>query len=161
LVGDHGFGIPPSLTEVDLLHMHVPLLFYGPALFGGKHEVRHQTVGQMDILPSIVGLVGLDTPHQAFGRDLFRLKADDPGHAYVKRVGEPMPGWIEGTEILVGGVGSLGHLYRLDLGFPPGVSNELGLKETERTVQLSRNLDAFVVAGLNTLERRLASPKRE
>ena len=160
-VGDHGFGLPPNLTEVDLLHMHVPLLFYGPALFGGKHEVRHQTVGQMDILPSIVGLVGLDTPHQAFGRDVFRLKADDPGYAYVKRVGEPMPGWIEGNEILVGGVGSQGHHYRLELGFPPTASEDLALKAPERTAQLSRHQDAFIVTGLNTLERRLASPKRE
>jgi len=136
-------------------------LFYGPALFGGKHEVRHQTVGQMDILPSIVGLAGLDTPHQSFGRDVFRLKADDPGYAYVKRVGEPMPGWIEGNEILVGGVGSQGRHYKLDLGFPPNASEDLALKEPERTAQLSRNQDAFIVTGLNTLERRLASPKRE
>jgi len=159
-VGDHGFGIPPNLTEVDLLHMHVPLLFYGPALFGGKHEVRHQTVGQMDILPSIVGLVGLDTPHQAFGRDVFRLKAEDPGYAYVKRVGEPMPGWIQGNEILVGG-GAHARRYRLNLGFPPSASEDLAMKEPVLTAQLSRNQDAFIVAALNTLERRLASPKRE
>ncbi len=159
-VGDHGFGIPPSLTEVDLLHMHVPLLFYGPALFGGKHEVRHQTVGHLDILPSIVGLVGLDTPHQAFGRDVFRLRADDPGYAYVKRVGEPMPGWIEGNEILVGGVGAQGRHYRLDLGFPPGVSEELGQREPESRDKLSRHQEAFIVAGLHTLERRLAAAKR-
>lgn len=160
-VGDHGFAIPPSLTEVDLLHMHVPLLFYAPALFGGKHEVRHQTAGQMDILPSILGLTGLNAPHQAFGRDLFRLNADDPGYAYVKRVGEPLPGWIEGNEILVGSIGSQARHYRLELGFPPSASEDLSLNEPERTAQLSRNQDAFIVTGLNTLERRLASPKRE
>ena len=160
-VGDHGFGIPPNITEVSLLHMHVPLLFYAPALFGGQHEVRHQTVGHLDILPSIVGLAGLDTPHQAFGRDVFRLPANDPGHAYVKRVGEPMPGWIEGNEILVGNAGQTARHYSLDLGFPPSASEDLSLKEPTRTAQLSRNLDAFVVAGLHTLERRLASPKRE
>ncbi|MCU0783882.1 MAG: LTA synthase family protein [Verrucomicrobia bacterium] len=160
-VGDHGFGIPPNLTEVSLLHMHVPLLFYAPALFGGKHEVRHQTVGQMDILPSIVGLAGFSTPHQAFGRDLFRLPADEPGHAYVKRIGEPMLGWIEGNEILVGNVGAPAHLHTLDLGFPPSASDDLSAKDPEKAAHLLHKLDAFVVTGLNTIERRLAAPQRQ
>jgi len=160
-VGDHGFAIPPNLTEVDLLHMHVPLLFYAPALFEGKHEVRHQAVGQLDILPSIVGLAGLNTPHQAFGRDVFRMNAADPGHAYVKRVGEPMPGWIEGNEILVGSAEKTTRHYSLNLGFPPSASEDLSAKRPETTARLERELDAFVVAGLHTLERRLASPKRE
>jgi len=160
-VGDHGFGIPPNLTEVGLLHMHVPLLFYAPALFGGRHEVRHQAAGQLDILPTIVGLAGLDTPHQAFGRDLFRLNADDPGHAYVKRVGEPMPGWIVGNEILVGGLGKRPHEYALDLGFPPSATADLSAQQPESIARLERDLDAFVVAGLQTLERRLMSPRRE
>jgi phosphoglycerol transferase MdoB-like AlkP superfamily enzyme len=156
-VGDHGFGIPPNITEVSLLHMHVPLLFYAPVLFGGKHEVRHQTVGQLDILPSIVGLAGLSTPHQAFGRDVFRLNPEDPGHAYVKRVGEPLPGWIEGNEILVGSSGSPARHYKLDLGFPPGASDDLSAKTPERTARLARDLDAFIVSSMNTLERRLAA----
>ena len=160
-VGDHGFGIPPNLTEVSLLHMHVPLLFYAPALFGGKHEVRHQTVGQMDILPSIVGLTGFSTPHQAFGRDVFRLDPKEPGHTYVKRVGEPMLGWIEGNEILVGNVGAASHLHTLDLGFPPSASEDLRAAKPERAAALERNLDAFVVTGLNTIERRLAAPLRQ
>lgn len=157
-VGDHGFGIPPNITEVSLLHMHVPLLFYAPALFGGKAEVRHQTVGQMDILPTIVGLAGLSTSHQAFGRDLFRLSADDPGHAYVKRVGEPMLGWIRGGEIFIGNLGVSAHHYRLDLGFPPGASGDLSRENPEATAVLSQELDSFVVVGLHTLQRRLASP---
>lgn len=160
-VGDHGFGIPPNLTEVSLLHMHVPLLFYAPALFGGKSETHHQVASQMDILPSVVGLAGLDTPHQAFGRDLFRLPPNDPGRAYVKRVGEPMLGWIRGDQILVASLGSSAHLYRLDLGFPPGASENLSTTDEETTAVRSRELDAFVVAALNTLERRLASPSRQ
>lgn len=160
-VGDHGFAIPPNITEVSLLHMHVPLLFYAPALFGGKHEVRHQTVGQMDILPSIVGLAGFDTPHQSFGRDVFRLQPDEPGHTYVKRVGEPSLGWIEGNEILVGNAGAPTRRHTLDLGFPPSASDDLSAVNPERTTSLERNLDAFVVTGLNTIERRLAAPQRQ
>lgn len=160
-VGDHGFGIPPNITEVSLLHMHVPLLFYAPALFGGKHEVRHQTVGQMDILPSIVGLAGFSTPHQAFGRDVFRLNPNEPGHTYVKRVGEPMLGWIEGNEILVGNPGSPTRRHTLDLGFPPSASDDLSAVNPQRTADMERDLNAFVVTGINTIERRLAAPQRQ
>jgi len=156
-VGDHGFGIPPNLTDASLLHMHVPLLFYAPELFGGKNGVRHQVASQLDILPTIVGLVGLATPHQAFGRDLFRLPPDDPGHAYVKRVSEPILGWIKGNEILVARIGSPAHFHRMDLGFPPNVSPDLAQVEVSRATALSRELDAFVAAGLHTLTRRLAS----
>lgn len=141
--------------------MHVPLLFYAPVLFGGKHEVRHQVVSQLDILPSIIGLTGLNTPHQAFGRDLFRLPPDDSGYAYVKRSGEPMLGWLKGKDILVANLGSPAHLYSLDLGFPPSVSSDLSTSNAGQTATLTRELDAFVVAGLNTLERRLASPPRQ
>ncbi len=156
-VGDHGFGVPPNITEVSLLHMHVPLLFYAPALLAGSPGVRHQTASQLDILPTILGLIGLDSPHQAFGRDLFRLPADDPGHAYVKRPGEPMLGWIKGNEILVASTGSPAHLYSLDLGFPPSASGDLSDAERSGTATLVRDLDAFVVTGLHTLKRRLAS----
>lgn len=156
-VGDHGFGVPPNITEVSLLHMHVPLLFYAPALFGSNRGVRHQTASQLDILPSILGLLGLDSPHQAFGRDLFRLPPDDPGHAYVKRPGAPMLGWIKGDEILVASTGSPAHLYRLDLGFPPNASGNLSDTQRAKTAVLARDLDAFVVTGLHTLKQRLAS----
>jgi hypothetical protein len=72
-----------------------------------------------------------------------------------------MPGWIEGNEILVGSVGKASRHYSLDLGFPPGASDDLSAKNPEGTANLARDLDAYVVTGLHTLERRLASPKRE
>jgi len=79
----------------------------------------------------------------------------------VKRVGEPMPGWIEGNEILVGSAEKTTRHYSLNLGFPPSASEDLSAKRPETTARLESVLDAFVVAGLHTLERRLASPKRE
>jgi phosphoglycerol transferase MdoB-like AlkP superfamily enzyme len=87
-VGDHGFGIPPVLTEVNILHMHVPLLFYGPKIFGDRHEVRHTVASQLDIVPTVLGIVGSEALHQSFGRDLFLLDPADPGHAFVKQSGD-------------------------------------------------------------------------
>ena len=158
-VGDHGFGVPPKITELGLLHMHVPLLFHAPSLFGGRHEVRHETVGHMDILPTLIGLMGFDTPHQSFGRDVFRLPPADPGHAFVKRSGEPLLGWVEKDSIFVGSVVAPSAFHRVDLGFPPSSSEDLGTSMPDETASFSRKLDAMVVTGLHTLEKRLAAAR--
>jgi phosphoglycerol transferase MdoB-like AlkP superfamily enzyme len=160
LVGDHGFGLPPNLTEVSLLHMHVPLLFYGPGILGEGRETRHTVAGQLDILPTIVGLVGLKVPHQSFGRDLFRLRPEDPGHAYVKRSGDPLLGWIEGDEIAVVTTGRPTALQTIDLSFPPSASIDLADQNPPRAKEMARRLEAAVVTGLWMIEqKRAGTPK--
>jgi hypothetical protein len=61
----------------------------------------------------------------------------------------------------VGGLGKRPHEYALDLGFPPSASADLGAQQPESIARLERELDAFVVAGLDTLEHRLMAPRRE
>jgi phosphoglycerol transferase MdoB-like AlkP superfamily enzyme len=151
-VGDHGFGIAPVLTEAGLLHHHVPLLFYGPGIFGGRHEVRHQVASQMDIKPTILGLMGLEVLDQSFGRDLFSLPDTDPGHAYVKASGSTIVSWIEGNQILVTSPGKPPRLHSYDLSFPPHASEDLAPGNPDRVRALERQLRAFVVAGLTALQ---------
>ncbi|MEO7300882.1 MAG: sulfatase-like hydrolase/transferase [Verrucomicrobiota bacterium] len=153
--GDHSFAVPPNLTQMGILHMHVPILFYGPKIFGDRREVRHTTVGQLDILPSIIGLSGIALPHQAFGRDLFSLPVDDVGHAYVKRTGEPLLGWIEGDKILSAEKGKPLALEKMDLGFPPSAAPYSGKEEMEK---MTAHLNAFVTTGLFVVEQRRAAP---
>jgi phosphoglycerol transferase MdoB-like AlkP superfamily enzyme len=157
-VGDHGFAVPPTLTDINLQHMHVPLLFYAPKLFAGKPEVKHQVASHLDILPTLVGLTGIQVPHQSFGRDLFRLPDGDQGQAMVKRSSEPMLGWIEGDEIYVGSVVSPTGFHRFDLGFPSSASEDLTPKRPDDAKRFARKLDAMVITGLHALERRLAAP---
>lgn len=159
-VGDHGFGIPPNLTEVSLLHMHVPLLFFGPGIFASGPSVHHRVASQLDILPSIVGLLGASVPHQSFGRDLFSLAPDDPGHACVKRSGSSWVGWIEGNEIAVANPGLPTTFHVLDLSFPPTASLELASERSSQAKAMDRRLHAFVAAGYATLERYLAAPPK-
>ena len=154
--GDHGFGIPPNLTELGLLHMHVPILFYGPAILGTQHETRHTVASQLDILPSILGILGTETTHQAFGRDLFRLDASDKGHACVKDSGGAFVGWIEGSEVMVGNGGKLVSLYQYDFSFPPSATpqNIDGRKE------MTERMQAFVQSGIWTIKQRRAGLER-
>ncbi|MCU0783880.1 MAG: hypothetical protein MUF81_07490 [Verrucomicrobia bacterium] len=53
------------------------------------------------------------------------------------------------------------HHYALDLGFPSAASDDLSAKNPERTVSLARDLDAFVITGLNAVERPLAATHRQ
>ena len=158
-VGDHGFGIPPVLTRAGLLHQHVPLLFYAPSILGDTGEVRHVTASQIDILPSILGLLGTDGLHQSFGRDLFDLPTGDPGHAYVKASGSDIAGYIEGDEILTVLPNKPAMLQTIDLGFPPSASDDLSATKPERAAEMERRLKGLIVTGLNVLKEHRAGVK--
>jgi phosphoglycerol transferase MdoB-like AlkP superfamily enzyme len=74
-VGDHGIRgnagnmFPKAWTDQGLTSMHVPLLFYSPALL--KPELRREICSQIDILPSAASLAGMAYHNTALGRDLF------------------------------------------------------------------------------------------
>lgn len=63
----------------DPQDFHVPLLVYSPGILG-TDEKRIETFGsQIDIIPTLMGLLGSDYVHASWGRDLLKLPEDDPG----------------------------------------------------------------------------------
>ncbi|MES1198196.1 MAG: sulfatase-like hydrolase/transferase, partial [Chitinophagaceae bacterium] len=73
-VGDHGVAgnademYPPVWTEQRLTDEHVPLLFYAPYLL--KPQIRYEVVSQIDILPTIAGMLHQSYVNTTLGRDL-------------------------------------------------------------------------------------------
>lgn len=73
-VGDHGLAgnaeaIYPSVwTEQRLTDEHVPLLFYSPGLLTPQR--RTEVVSQIDILPTLAGMVHQSYVNTSLGRDL-------------------------------------------------------------------------------------------
>ncbi|MGQ0739799.1 MAG: LTA synthase family protein [Bacteroidota bacterium] len=73
-VGDHGVAgnaeamYPPVWTEQRLTDEHVPLLFYAPQLLSPQR--RKEVVSQIDILPTIAGMLHQPYVNTALGRDL-------------------------------------------------------------------------------------------
>jgi phosphoglycerol transferase MdoB-like AlkP superfamily enzyme len=54
---------------------HIPFLIYAPGQVApGRRSV---VAGQLDILPTVLGLLGLKTRHAAWGRDLLAVPDDD------------------------------------------------------------------------------------
>ncbi|MDP4213115.1 MAG: sulfatase-like hydrolase/transferase [Bacteroidota bacterium] len=82
-VGDHGIAgnagkmFPRAWSDERLDNMHVPLLFYAPALLQPKRI--HDFVSQIDLLPTAAGLAKISYHNTSLGRDLL-----DSAHTPVK-----------------------------------------------------------------------------
>ncbi len=87
-VGDHGIRgsagdmFPRSWTSAGLTCEHVPLLFYAPALLPAQRS--NEICSQIDILPTIAGLLRQPYQNTTLGRDLFNSM---PPAAYTPRSG--------------------------------------------------------------------------
>ena len=74
-VGDHGIRgnagnmFPACWNSMGLTSLHVPLLFYSPALLKPARVSR--TCSQIDVLPTVAGLAGIPYRNSTLGRDLF------------------------------------------------------------------------------------------
>ncbi len=93
-VGDHGVEgnatavYPNAWTEQRLSDEHVPLLFYAPALL--NHQIHNETASQIDVLPTIAGMVQQPYLNTTLGRDLLD-KSKKTNAAFIIY---HAPGWI-------------------------------------------------------------------
>jgi phosphoglycerol transferase MdoB-like AlkP superfamily enzyme len=77
-VGDHGVGGETSFIYPDELNLgklsdeHVPLLFYAPELLTPK--IHDEVVSQIDVLPTIAGMLHQPYVNTTLGRDLLNSK---------------------------------------------------------------------------------------
>ena len=87
IVGDHGFGVGRQLSDIGLLRFHVPLLLIAPGIRESYGTRNHTVATQIDVVPTIVSLLGKPFVHQCWGRDLLALPQDDPGLGLIKPSG--------------------------------------------------------------------------
>ena len=78
--GDH--GLPhnnainvPEWTKSLADHYHVPFLIYSPRYI--KPGLETKIASEMDVMPTIAGLMGVPYKTRSFGRDLFNPKFDN------------------------------------------------------------------------------------
>lgn len=149
VVGDHGFGSPLQLTEIDLLSFHVPLLLIAPKIqekFGNTIAI---TGTQVDIVPMIIGRLGAKTHHQCWGRDLLNLQAKDNGFGMIKpSSNDRSTAFINGDQILVRLPGLPPKLYQFKLGEKPFVLEQ---KNSSLLNELLKKLDAYVLIATRSL----------
>jgi len=110
-IGDHGIRgdagnmLPRAWTDEALSCFHVPLLFYSPALLA---PARHtMNCSQVDVMPSLAGLVHAPYTNSTLGRDLFHLGDTSTNASFImdhdaKEIGVVMNGYYYVRQITGG-----------------------------------------------------------
>ena len=136
-VGDHGVEgnamamYPKAWTEQRLAEEHVPLLFYSPALL--TPQKRSEAVSQIDVLPTIAGMLIQPYTNSTLGRNLLdSAKAENAAFIIYHA-----PGWI--------GVVNDQYFYRKNIRI---------LKEELVPVQF--NLPALSVAQEDSVKKKMS-----
>ena len=137
-VGDHGVEgnasalYPKAWTEQRLSDEHIPLLFYAPALLNAQE--RNEPVSQIDVLPTIAGMLQQPYQNTTLGRDLL----DDckgPDAAFIIY---HAPGWI--------GVVTDDYFYRKNIRI-----------RKEELVPVKNNLPALTRAQADSIKKKLST----
>lgn len=93
ILADHGKMEGKADGELPVSYNHIPLIIFGP---GVKNEVYDGLGMQVDIMPTLLGILGVGYTYDGFGVDLLKqqrrevfysadnqIVARDPGHCYV------------------------------------------------------------------------------
>ena len=162
-VGDHGFHIPPKLTDAHLTYHHVPLLFYAPKMLSHRGVVSRTVVGHVNVAPSILGLLNIDdAPAAHWGRNIFEndFGADNENFVIFKGSGgAPAVAMARGDLLFVLGDDGRPALYRYDLAFPPSVQPLKGRDSDATARRMRQQLEAYVQSALNDLLAQRAGPE--
>ncbi len=75
IVADH-CASSAGKTELPLANYHVPLLFYAPGIIGARED--GQLASQIDVAPTVLGMLHMDYSARFFGRDLLRPQIQAP-----------------------------------------------------------------------------------
>jgi phosphoglycerol transferase MdoB-like AlkP superfamily enzyme len=81
IIGDHGLPVLQSQhisaneRQLELENFHVPLLIYAPGII--QPGVDERFVSQLDLLPTMAGLLGVPYFNNSLGRDILDQQFDD------------------------------------------------------------------------------------
>lgn len=136
-VGDHGVEgnakkiYPAAWTDQRLSDEHIPLLFYAPGLI--SPQLRSETVSQVDVLPTIAGMIQQPYFNSTIGRDLL----DKQKKQHAAFIMYHAPGWI--------GVVTDDYYYRKNIRI-----------KKEELVPLKENLPSLSLTEKDSVKRHLS-----
>lgn len=136
-VGDHGVEgnasaiYPKAWTEQRLAEEHVPLLFYAPALL--TPQKRGEAVSQIDVLPTIAGMLLQPYLNSTLGRDLLDTSKKNNAAFIIYHA----PGWI--------GVVNDEYFYRKNIRI-----------QKDELVPVKENLPLLSPAGEDSVKKKMS-----
>lgn len=75
LLGDHGSPAGLNLYDVSLIYHQIPLLIFEPGKENQARTIKN-IAGQIDVFPTVMGILGLPYRNETFGIDLLKDKRD-------------------------------------------------------------------------------------
>ncbi len=96
---------------IDPNRFRIPLLIIAPDIDYPESPVIPMTGGQVDILPTLLGVMGIETSHLSWGRDLLSLNANDSGFAVL--VNGQRLGYIAGSHFYFHWIDRIDSYYNL------------------------------------------------
>jgi phosphoglycerol transferase MdoB-like AlkP superfamily enzyme len=157
IIGDHGFGGGNIVTDMDLFRFHVPLLFIGKDIQARYGKVVETVGSQVDVVPTVMGMLGGDYVHHCWGRDLLALPDGDPGCAVIKPSGnEPVVALIEGETILIEPPGAKSKLFKYRI--HPSITAE-SLENKMVMERMQKILHAYIQTATHALIQNRAGHK--
>jgi phosphoglycerol transferase MdoB-like AlkP superfamily enzyme len=117
---------------------HIPLLIYAPGII--DPGINPVTGSQVDLLPTILGLLNLRTRHSAWGQDLLNLNPAD-GFA-ISVVGNDVR-WHDREFLLNDGLSKSPPLL-FDVTRDPDCTADIWLQQTKTGMEIQSKLRAYV-----------------
>lgn len=156
VLGDHGFGVQKQLTAVDLLRFHIPMLLIGPGIVE-QHGQRSDVVAtQVDIIPTVMSLLGKPYQHQCWGRDVLNLPDNDKGLIVIKPSGnDPVVAILSDDHILVRDPNDQRQLYKYSFHPESSVTPSDDVETVDKLWQL---MQAYVQTALIALREDKTGP---
>jgi len=149
ILGDHGFGVRPQISDIDLLRFHVPLLLIAPGLTAEYGERIETIATQVDVVPTVLSLLGKSFTHQCWGRDILSLEQSDKGFGVIKPSGSDQTvALIRGNTILVKQPNVEARLGRYTLNPVPGYQI---LDNDDLQQSMTRELTSYIETALHAL----------
>lgn len=151
-IGDHGSRVVgEKVTAAAIQSHHVPLLLLGPEIIDSPPHIDSTLASQLNVAPTIVGLLGLDAPRDHWGRDLFSAETRRESVAVFKGSGgDNAMAIARGDQILVVDEAGQSHLYKYALAPRAQV---WPVEDSDPAIQSSmrRELDAVIQTALDDL----------
>ena len=156
-VGDHGLEgnvgsiYPNAWTEQRLADEHIPLLFYAPLLLNPQFHT--EPVSQIDVLPTVAGMLQQPYTNSTLGRDLLDTSRKENAAFIIYHA----PGWI--------GVVSDNYFYRKNIRFKKDelvpVKNGLTALTAAREDSVRKHLSTLTSAMYETARWMLLNNKNK
>jgi len=158
MTADHGEGLGEhgEVTHAILAHdstLHVPLIVRPPGEVPARGTVVEQRVGTVNILPTILDLLGIEVPETVQGHSLvpYWVEGREPSRWTAINYAENLSprlthGW---GELRVLAEGSSKYIHGpepqlFDLSVDPGELDDLAAERPEETARMRRRLEGFI-----------------